>query len=42
MKGVPLDYHSYAFGDNHAVIQQSSIPESKLMKCWNALAFLHV
>ena len=30
---------SLAFGDNHAIIQQSNIPESKLMKCWNALAF---
>ena len=29
-------YHSHAFRDNH---QQSNIPESKLMKCWNALAF---
>ena len=40
--GVPLDYHSYAFLDNWAIIQQSNIPESKLMKHWNALAFHHV
>ena len=39
MMGVPLDYHSYAFRNNHAFIQQSNIPKSKLMKCWNALAF---
>ena len=39
MMGVPLDYHSYTFGDNHAITQQSNIPESKLMKHWNALAF---
>ena len=26
--------------DNHSIIQQSNIPESKLMKHWNAL-FLH-
>ena len=37
--GVLLDYHSYAFGDNCAIIQQSNIPESKLMKHWDALAF---
>ena len=36
MMGVPLDYHSHAFRNNP---QQSNIPESKLMKCWNALAF---
>ena len=39
MMGVPLDYHSYVFRDNHAIIQQRIIPESKLMKCWNRLAF---
>ena len=25
MMGVHLNYHSYAFGDDHAVIQQSNI-----------------
>ena len=39
MMGVVQDYHSYTFGDNCAIIQQSNIPESKLMKCWNALTF---
>ena len=29
MKGVPLDYRT--------IIQQSTIPKSKLMKHWNAL-----
>ena len=42
MMGVPLDYQSYTFGDNHPVIHQRNIPESKLMKCWNTLAFHHV
>ena len=42
MMGSPLDYHSYTFGDNYAIIQQSNIHESKLMKHWNALAFHHV
>ena len=39
MMGVPLDYHSYAFRDNHFIIQQSNIPKSKLMKHWNTLVF---
>ena len=39
MMGVPLDYHSYAFGDNCIINQQSNIAESKLMKCQNMLAF---
>ena len=42
MMGVPLDYHSYAFGHNCTIIWQSNISEYKLMKCWNALAFHHV
>ena len=42
MMGVPLDYHSYAFRENHAIIQQSNIPESKLTKHWNTVAFHHV
>ena len=40
--GVPLDYHSDTFRDNHSIIQQSNIPKSKLMKHWNVLAFHHV
>ena len=39
MMGVLIDYQSFAFGDNHTIIQQSNIPESKLMKCWNAFTF---
>ena len=39
MMGVPLDYHSCAFRDSYTIIQQSNVPKSKLMKCWNALAF---
>ena len=39
MMGVPLDYHLFAIRDNHTIIQQSNIPESKLLKCWNALVF---
>ena len=39
MMGVPLDYHSNAFRDNHAIIPQSNMPTSKLTKQWNALAF---
>ena len=42
MMGVPLDYHSYAFRDNHAIIQQSNIPKSKLRKCWSTLVFHHI
>ena len=42
MIGVLLDYHSYMFMDNCTIIQKSNIPESKLMKCWNAPAFHHV
>ena len=42
MMGVPLDYHSYAFRDKSTIIQQSNIPESKLMKHWNVVAFHHV
>ena len=42
MMGIPLDYHLYAFRDNHAIIQQSDIPESKLTKSWNTQAFHQV
>ena len=42
MMGVPVDYHSYALGDNCLIIEQSNIAESKLMKCWNTLAFHHI
>ena len=39
MMGVPLDYRSYAFSNNHAIIQQSIIPKSKLMTSSNMLGF---
>ena len=42
MLGVPLDYHTYAFGDNKSIITQSTVPESQLTKRWNALAFHRV
>ena len=42
MLGVPLDYHTYAFGDNKPIITQSTVPESQLTKRWNALAFHRV
>ena len=42
MIGVPLDYSSYAFCDNQAIIQQSNIPRSKLIKSLNVLTFHHV
>ena len=42
MMGVPHDHHFYAFSDNHTIIQQSYIPESNLMKCWNVLILHHV
>ena len=41
MMHVLLDDHSFAFSDNHAIIQQCYIPESKLMKHWNTLEFHH-
>ena len=30
MMGIPLNYHSYAFGDNHTIIQQSNMPNPSL------------
>ena len=36
MMGV---HHSYAFRNNCAIIHQSNISESKLMKHWNTLTF---
>ena len=40
--GVPIDYHSYVFGNNHTIIQQSNIPKCKYMKHWNMCAFHHI
>jgi hypothetical protein len=39
MFGIPLDYETYVFGDNAAVITQSTIPHSQLGKRHNALAY---
>ena len=39
MMGIPLDYRTYMFGDNQAVVIQSSIPHSQLAKRHNALAY---
>jgi hypothetical protein len=39
MMGIPVDYRSYVFGDNAAVITQSTIPHSQLGKRHNALAY---
>ena len=39
MMGIPVDYQTYVFGDNAAVITQSTIPHSQLGKRHNALAF---
>ena len=40
--GVPIIGHSYLFGDNEAVINSSSQPESRLHKRHNALSYHHV
>jgi uncharacterized short protein YbdD (DUF466 family) len=39
MMGIPVDYQTYVFGDNVAVITQSTIPHSQLGKHYNALAY---
>jgi hypothetical protein len=39
MMGNPVDYQTYLFGDNAAVITQSTIPHSQLGKRHNALAY---
>ena len=39
MMGIPVDYETYVFGDNLAVITQSTIPHSQLGKRHNALAY---
>jgi hypothetical protein len=39
MMGIPVDYQTYAFGHNVAVITQSTIPHSQLGKRHNALAY---
>jgi hypothetical protein len=40
--GVPVNKKSYMFGDNQAVVTNSSIPHSSLNKRHNALAYHHV
>ena len=39
MFGVPLDGPSWLFGDNHSVVNSSTIPHSTLSKRWNALSY---
>jgi hypothetical protein len=39
MMGIPVEYETYMFGDNLAVITQSTIPHSQLGKRHNALAY---
>jgi uncharacterized membrane protein YgcG len=39
MMGIPVDYRTYMFGDNQAVVTQSTIPHSQLAKRHNALAY---
>jgi hypothetical protein len=40
--GVPVHHKRYMYGDNHAVIMNSSIPHSSLNKQQNALSYHHV
>jgi len=42
MLGVPVDYRTYMFGDNLAVITQGTLPHSQLSKRHNALAYHYV
>jgi hypothetical protein len=37
--GVPVHHKSYMFGDNQAVVMNSSIPHSSLNKRHNALSY---
>jgi hypothetical protein len=37
--GVPVNHKSYMFGDNQAVVMNSSIPHSSLNKRHNALSY---
>ena len=39
MINIPVDYRTYMFSDNAAVITQSTIPHSQLGKHHNALAY---
>jgi hypothetical protein len=42
MFGIPVDYRTYLFGDNAAVVTQGTIPHSQLAKRHNALAYHYV
>ena len=39
MMGISVDYETFVFGDNLAVITQSTIPHSQLGRRHNALAY---
>jgi hypothetical protein len=39
MMGIPVDYQTYVFGDNVAIITQSTIPHSQLGKRYKALSY---
>ena len=42
MFGIPVDYVTYMFGDNSAVVTQSTIPHSQLAKRHHAVAYHYV
>jgi hypothetical protein len=42
MLGAPVEYTSYMFGDNEAVVNQGTLPHSKLSKRHFALAYHRV
>jgi hypothetical protein len=42
MFGIPVDYTTYMFGDNSAVVTQSTIPHSQLAKRHHAVAYHYV
>jgi hypothetical protein len=39
---IPVDYTTYMFGDNSAVVTQSTIPHSQLAKRHHAVAYHYV
>ena len=42
MFGIPVDYTTYLFGDNSAVVTQGTIPHSQLAKRHHAVAYHYV
>jgi hypothetical protein len=42
MFGIPVDYVTYMFGDNQAVVTQGTIPHSQLAKRHHAVAYHYV